>query len=440
MPDCHARIHRVLARTLFILILTSSLAFAQEHTNRDYEVAITKGVLQIETTNYPDAIDSFKKALVVKPRDKTATINLGIAYGRSGNLTAARDILLKAFKDDSRDARLRYELGIVLYKIGEQGEAKKHFLAAIEGTSDGTIRSGAREYLDLIAPAGSRDSKPFSLNLLGGFQYDSNVILEPNNPSTTGQRKKDWRAVLTVDGDYRFLQSEKTTATAGYQFYQSVHQKLHDYNIQQHSPRLAVTQELSGTTKVGIKYTFSYALAGGTHFSSTNETMPFVAVNFTPASLTEFHFICNKTRFHNSTLFPLNAEQSGTDRTGGILHTIKVGAGSNVTIGYDYDANDANERYWSYRGNKGSLGFQSTVGIYTASLAASYYDQKYREVMSGYTEKRHDGTQEYSIDLSRAIDKDLSLVLSDLYTVHDSNLTSYEYTRNIVGLFVVMRL
>jgi tetratricopeptide (TPR) repeat protein len=440
MHSMRTRRHLIAAVILMNLYIAVPSSFCQEHTNRDYETAATKGAFYLETGDPVSARDQFKQALAVKPGDKEATIGLGISYARAGNFSDAKETLLKALAVDPRDARVRYELGVVMYKLGEMDEAKDFFSAAIEGSADAALISAARKYLDLVEKERGA-GKNLSLSLLGGLQYDTNVILEPNNPvAAQPRRKTDWRAVLTLDGDYRFLKSETTAADAGYQFYQSVHRDLHDFNIQQHNLKLAITHDLSKTAKAGIKYTFGYTLAGGSRFSTSNETIPFVTISFTPASLTEFHYICEKGRFYNSALFPLNAQQSGTDRTGGVLHTVRLGATAGLSIGYDYDANDANERFWSYRGHKGSLSVQGTQGSYTASLSASYYDRRYRDVIAGYTEKRHDGVQEYSAGLSRNMGKDLSLAVSELYTVNDSNLSPYEYTRNILGLFMVTRI
>jgi hypothetical protein len=246
--------------------------------------------------------------------------------------------------------------------------------------------------------------------------------------------------VLSLDSRYRFLKTEKATADAGYQFYQSVHGELRDFNIQQHNLKLAATHALSNTATAGVKYTFSYTLAGGSRFSTAHETVPFVTVRFTPESLTEFHLINDKTRYANSALFPLNSEQSGTDWTGGFLHTLRLGASSSANIGYDYDAEEANERFWSYQGNKARVGLQSRIGPYTAVVSASYYDRKYHDLFAGYADRRHDGVQEYSLDLSRSIAKDLDISLSGIATINDSNLPAYVYRRNIFGLFVVTRL
>jgi tetratricopeptide (TPR) repeat protein len=437
------RSHRIVAAALAWLLFCAFPPFspADEHKKSEYEIAATKGAFFLETKDYASAITSFKKALEIQPGDKTAATGLGIAYSRSGNFPDAKEALLAALPSDASDARVRYELGIVMYKLGEPAEAKDFFSSVIEGKADDTLKSAARRYLDIISGKGAGEKKGLSIGILGGLQYDTNVILQPDNPPAgQEQRKTDWRAVFSLDSAYRFVKSEKTSADAGYQFYQSAHRTLHEFNIQQHSLRLAATHGFSDTIDAGVKYTLSYTLAGGSRFSVLNEAIPFVTVAFSPASRTEFHVIYDNERFRNSALFPLNDLQTGTDNTAGFLHTVRLGASSSFFIGYDYDAKDANERFWSYRGSRGQIGLQGKRGPCLASISASYFDQRYRDVFPGFTDKRHDGVQEYSLELSRGIAKDLSLNLSELYTVHDSNLPVFEYTRNIIGIFMVTRL
>lgn len=439
-----AVMHAILLRngllaSLLIAIFCTSPAFGQEHQVREYETAMTKGTFSLETGDFATAMTFFTKALTAKPGDTAAATGLGMAYSGAGNYQKAKETLLKALAKAPSDPRIRYETGVVMYKLGEPEEAKDFFAAVVESRADETLKKAARNYLAIIGAKGEK--KGLSLSLSGGLQYDSNVILEQNNPTTASpQRKSDLRGVLTFDGDYRFLKTDEAAADVGYGFYQSLHRSLTDFNIQQHSLKLSATRDLSSTAKTGLKYTFSYTLVGGHHFSSSNEIIPFITMAFTPKSLTEFHVICRNEQFSDTTLFPVNNQMSGTDLTGGVLHTIRVGAATSLSLAYDFDTNNAKENFWSYQGNRGTIGLQHSMSGYTLSASASYYDQEYRGAPAGFAAKRHDGTQEYSIDVSRSLTKRVALTLSDLYSFHDSNLNPYAYTRNIVGFFAVTRL
>jgi tetratricopeptide (TPR) repeat protein len=431
-------VHRLSLMLLLGALLFATPAPAGENEIKAYETALAKATLAVENSDYQEAVNLFKQALSIKPKDKEAMLGLGIAYSRSGDLQAAKSNLLRTLTVEPDDARALYEIGVVMYKLGSTGEARDFFSAAREKSRDASLKTAAQNYLALM-PEGAGEGKKFSLGLSAGFQYDSNVILEPDNPiAATQEKKSDMRGVLTVDGVYRFFKSNALSADAGYSFYQSVHHRIHDFNVQQHALKLAVTRILSGTAQTGLKYNFTYNLAGGSKFSAVHEVAPYITLQLLPKSLTEFHFIFDNSRYYNTAVFPGNAEQTGADRTMGFIHMLRLSEASTVSAGYDFDVNDANARSWSYRGQKGILGLRSVLGDYTAEVAVSYYDQRFRDTGPGY--ERHDGTQEYSAGLSRKIGDNLTLTLNDLYTIRDSNISVYEYTRNIVGFFVVTRL
>ncbi len=422
-----------------MLLFFSSLAFAQDQKEEEYELAITKGTFQIETGDYASAIEYFKKARELKPGDKAATLFLGIAYSRKKDFQKAKEFLGQALAIDSSDWRVKYELGVVLYGLGENEKAIDSFTEIEEGDADETLKTAARGYLDRIAGKGAREKKKLSVDLLGGFQYDSNVILDPEIPSVTKEKKADWRALVTVDGKYAFLDSGKTSAEAGYMFYQSVHKDLEDFNVQQHNLKLAGRYDMTERVKLGLKYGFSYSSAGGDHYSTFNQLTPFAAVSFSPDSLTEFRYSYEAEKFFNSAAFSANSARNGNNNAVGLTHTVRLSKTAGIAAGYTYDKDSTDTAFWDYTGHKGSLRVQGEFRAVKVFAAASYYDKKYGGV-SAFTEKRHDETQEYSLGLTRDMGNNLSLDVSELYIINDSNLAPYEYKRNIVGLFAVMSL
>jgi hypothetical protein len=77
---------------------------------------------------------------------------------------------------------------------------------------------------------------------------------------------------------------------------------------------------------------------------------------------------------------------------------------------------------------------------YRFFVSAAYHDRRYDGAPPGTTSKRHDKVQEYSAWVSRQVGHGVTLSLSDLYTTNDSNISFYEYTRNIIGIFAEIRL
>ena len=427
-------------KIIIIVVLTYSSAFGLEQAEKGYETAMTLGNFQLETAEYAKAIANFKNALVIKPRDKTALVSLGIAYSRNGDMPNARDTLQQALVVDPADARAKYELGIVLFKLGDREGAKGQFAAVSSGPSEETLKASAREYLDMIASGAGPEKKRFSLNVLAGVQHDSNVILDPDNPVAPGLRKADWRFITTLDGAYKFIDKKKTTADVGYSFYQGLNNTLTDFNVQQHTLTLSGRYSAAEKSRFDLKYEFLYSLVGGDKYSAVHQIKPSADFSFTKGTVTQFYYSYENKKFYDSGLFPTNTERNGNNNAVGLTHTIVLNRQTAVTAGYAYDRDSTDKDFWDYSGNKGYVSFQSRLFDTGIALSTSYYDKKYGGMLAGFTEKRHDTTHEYSVTLDWRIVKQVSLALSDLYVRNNSNLALYEYQRNIVSLMAVMRL
>jgi tetratricopeptide (TPR) repeat protein len=296
---------------VLLFLLLPCVAPAQEGREKGYETAMTLGSFQLETGEYANAIANFKQALALKPADKAALVSLGIAYSRSGDMTSARDTLLQALAVDPADARTKYELGVILFKLGDREGAKGQFAAVSSGPADETLKASAREYLDMIASGAEK--KKYSLNVTAGVQRDSNVILDPDNPIVPGVKKADWRFVATLEGAYRFIDKQKTTADAGYSFYQGLNATLTDFNVQQHAFTLSGRYNAAEKSRLGLRYQYLYSLVGGDKYSAVHQVKPSADFSFTKDTVTEFFYSYENKKFYDAALFPTNTDRNGNN-------------------------------------------------------------------------------------------------------------------------------
>jgi tetratricopeptide (TPR) repeat protein len=413
-----------------VLLLLPVILHAQESREKDYEIALTKGQYEIELGNYSAAIPFLAHALTLKPKDQAASLSLGIAYSRSNDSVRAQEVLQLALAKNPSDTRVRYELALVLAKLGQQEEAKVQ-MAAVAKSNDPDLSAAAQSFL---GEGGAERTKGFALTLAGGIQYDSNVILEEDDPAGPKAKKADWRAVLFLNSVYSFLNGTGARAEAGYQFYQSVHHDLSDYNVQQHTGRIAGRLGLSTTASAELEYAFQYSFAGADHYSTAHRFAPRLSVKLSPESLTELHASYELKRFFDSPVFTGLTGKNGTNMAAGVSHTIMLGKKAGIALDYTYDADSADAAYWSYTGNKGTVNALAEWGVYKFFGGISYYDRKYDAIGPGATVKRHDGVQEYSAGVSRKAGRTVTVNLSDQYTMNDSNLAVYQYKRNIISL------
>jgi len=421
---------------LLVLLLPAE-GFSQENKERDYEIALTKGQYEIELGNFAAAIDHLQRALELVPGDQEARVSLGVAYARSGDRQKARTVLEQAVAADGNDSRARYELGLVLAALGQDEAAKQMMRTAAETTRDEALADAARAYLGGREQAGARPS----LRLTGGFQYDDNVILEQDNPiAPTGDKKADWRGVLLLEGVLPFGVTGRRGAEAAYQFYQSLHGSLEDYNVQEHVGRVGGHYAFSRTSRFDLTYEFRYAFVGGEHYSTTHWFAPVFSVNLTSQSLTELHGTYSSDRYFDTPVFTALTEKNGPSASAGLTHTVLSGRKTGIALDYTYDTHDAVMDYWDYTGHRGAVSALTEAGRYKLFATLSYHDKKYGGIPPGATEKRHDGVQELLAGVSRKAGTTVTVTLSDQYTLNDSNLPLYEYRRNIVGLFVEVAL
>lgn len=421
---------------IVVLLAVMPARAADTNVERDYEIALTKGQYAMELRDFGTAIGHLKKALELKPDDQAARVSLGVAYSQSGDDGRARDVLQQAVAADASDGRARYELALVLAKLGRQEEAKSQMAIAAR-SSDPEVSAAARGFLE---GAAAGEKKKFTTKLSGGLQYDSNVILEQDSPTTPGVKNSDWRWVWTVDLAYAFLDTGKAGAEAGYQFYKSIHDELKDYNVEQHTGKVAGRYELSKTARADLEYDFIYASLRGEHYSTAHRFVFRLPLTLAPETLTEPHAAFEAKRFFETPVFTGLTDKNGTNTAAGASHTIMLGKKAAISFDYTYDADSAAVDSWSYAGHKGTVNALAEWDSYRLFGTLSYYDRKYDALAPGAPEKRHDGAQEYSIGISRKAGKHATVTLADQHTINDSNLAVYQYTRNVVSLMVEIRL
>jgi hypothetical protein len=302
------------------------------------------------------------------------------------------------------------------------------------------LTTAAQRQLDLLS---SRETgqKAFILDVIAGLQHDSNVLLEPSDAAAAPAGKKsDWRALAMVNAAYPFVKKQNVIAEAGYRFYQSVHKSLHRFNVQQHNLSLGATMQATDDLRAGVAYQYSHSFVGGDRYSGIHQIMPSATLALSPSQTMEFTYAFESKKYFNNSDFLENSDRNGNNNALGLIYRHEFGRDLGVSAGYAYDTDDTSAAYWSYEGHKGSAGAHATLSGFTFLAGLSYYARDYDDLFPGFTEKRNDRVQEYSFSVVREITRRVTIDLSEQYVKNESTLAPYDYSRNIVGLFVVVTL
>ena len=306
------RITRYRFVIFFVLILSVTVS-----AEGLYEQSMAIGMASFEKKDFTAAEEAFRAALRESPDDYSATLHLGMALSSRDGSKEAENLFKKALGMNPQDPMVNLNLGIYYYRKAVYPEARDYFETAAEVAPNTEYSVQANQYLAKMKEKGP---KPWSLDAAFGMQYDSNVILGPDNAPLPGgiSRKADWLAVLYLKGQYDFLLSGGFRSGVSYSVYQSLHTKLSDFNITQQVAGLNFSYELSRSVTLKGSYAFEYVLVGGDTYDHMQTLNPAIVFNYGKGFSTTIDYSYSNFHFSDSGLFPDNSDRTGFNHRVGV--------------------------------------------------------------------------------------------------------------------------
>ncbi|MBI4849382.1 MAG: tetratricopeptide repeat protein [Nitrospirae bacterium] len=416
-----------------MLFLFANLLYASE---ADYEKHIAKGVVSLEKKNFDKAVGEFRAALGEKPDDPVAALYLGIALSRTNNIEAEAQ-LAKALSYNVREPRTNLELGIYYYNRGRDDEAREYFENTLKYGRDTEFAEDARGYLMLLAGTGK--PRPWSVNLSVGEQYDSNVVLGPEDGTLSSNisRESDWRTVLYGKGKYNFYKDRNIEGSVAYSIYQSLHNRLNEFNVTQHLFELKGSYRISPVLTLKGLYSTEYAYVGWDDYDYAFSISPSLVISEGAGLSTEFEYKYKRTRFMDSGFFEDNSDRTGEDNIVGVTQNIPVNDFISAKAGYYYNEDQTAMTFWDYRGNRifTEFRFRFPAGIY-AGLNGEYYYKRYKDSARAADDNREDRIYTAAVSVSKIFMERFSVTAGQNYIRDDSNTAAYDYERWVTSLFL----
>jgi len=354
----------------------------------------------------------------------------------------------------------RYYTGMSYYERGLLDQAQREFEAAIaQGEPESELARTARAILQqrMAAPSGP---KQWDLNLSVSGQYDSNVVLlpigiQPPGGSTGISQKDDFRMTVYARGEYRPIQTTDWTAGISYGFYQSLHQTLTAFDIQDHAPSVFVQRQI-GIVTARLQYAFDYVRVGQDPFLLAHAVQPIVTFAEGDRLFTQLQFRYQDKNFQDDR-FVGNSFRDGKNWLAGITQYAYFAQGTaHIRAGYTFDTDRTGGGHpavatpgvqtsadWSYRAHRLSAGLGlPKVMTLESSLAFDYYFMNYdnpNSFSSDGSTKRRDNVMFFTATIGRSITKALSIAAEYNYTRDQSNLAVFDYNRSIFSLTLSSR-
>ncbi len=419
---------------------------AAEVEPRDPEVHYFLGLAYSRLKDYPSAITAFERVLKLDPKNRKVRYELGMAYFLSGDYARAAGSLKRARKDDPSNPMGLLYLGVAYMSLGRDKEAAKALRACIEMNPSPEVVAMARDYLAQI-PEREKPGERLSLFATLSFQYDDNVILKPEGLTTAEliADESDYRGVAFLWGEYRFLQGKPWLGGVRGSFYQSIHSTLHDFDVTDTSASFfgGYRGDVMGLPyKVEADYEFEYTWLDNKSYLDRHSGIVNLDFSETSYLLTQVAYRGQKKDFHNQPLLePVDDRDAFNHRAGFTQYLFFSEKTRHIHGGYYFDQDDAEGSNWDYTGHLVSAGFFTPL-VYGVrlQLKSEYYWQNFDNTHTTFLTKRKDREWTQHVSLDRDFGKYLNLSVYYVYQNHDSNLDVFEYDRNIVFLSITGRI
>ena len=424
------------ARHLWLLLLSAGLVISAPSSPRASErseLLVAHGQVAYHRGRYEEARARFAEAVAADPQDATARYQLGLALMALERWDEAQATLEQTLRlaPDLEPARRALEL------------------ARTEQMPTGEVaRPGAPE-----APS-AVERKRWEVHAATGFQYDSNVTIAPGG--AIGKQfgdKDDAGFILSGGGRYDLLDREDSLIRLEYDLYQTLHVSLTDFDFRAHHVRGTASHALYKSFWGGVEGGYHHYTLGPHSYLSEPTVMPFLSLLEGSWGLTQLAY-----RFGYDTYLsrPYNEVRDGPTNAVGLTQNLYGSDGASyATMGYQYGTEDPRCGTCSAEPLPGSTNTQLPVGndfalqFHQAFAGVGfplwwqvaidlmylyrYDDYTHPNSFTNFTKARHDSTHYFYASLSRPIIPHVSVVLAYFGTIDYSNISLYEYHRNVVS-------
>jgi Flp pilus assembly protein TadD len=410
--------------------------------------ALDLGIAYFDAGQYAAARTWLQRARE-QPADRfTAAYFLGLTLYRLGDYAAAQASLKEAEPDPELRPSAHYYEGLALLKLGRPDAARGELVETVREEPQSEIGQAARAYAggEVRQPpatvAGAR-KKPWSVYAGLAFEYDSNVVLAPSDSDVKTaegiSHQSDGRVAIAAGGDYVLLDSDIGSVRASYDFYQSVHFRLTEFDLQGHRVRLDAGAQ-PAPVGYGLAFTYDFYALDYQSFFQEGLLTPWVAYAESPDATTQAYYTFRGRDFFRE---PFNPARDGIDNAFGLRQSLALGAVDRVlSFGYQFDYENTTAKDFDVNGHQGDIDLALPVmHLATVQLGYLFRLENYRQPNSraACAFRRHDNEHQFAVGLSHDLTPEVALTLAYIGVINNSNLSVFEYDRNIVSGGVQVR-
>lgn len=281
----------------------------------------------------------------------------------------------------------------------------------------------------------AQDSKPWSLELKAGVSHDDNVTVQQLDVKSG---RGDTIGNFELAAGYKLLDSKTDKLTLNYDFSQSLHETLSNFDIQSHSIGFTGSTDLDGVS-LGYAYSFYHLLLGGKSFLDMHVVNPSISTFVLPNVLIRGSYFYYDKSFYTATA--RDATQHQPDVTAFYFFDQSK---AYVSLGAHYEIENTVAPEFDYKGYALSANLQMPVdlGISEVKFDAgyTYLHRNYDNITPSLGVKRFENRSTFRVAAEIPLIEQLDVTLDYRYVDRHSNLASSNYKENVVGAMLGYKL
>ncbi|GIW40815.1 MAG: hypothetical protein KatS3mg076_1392 [Candidatus Binatia bacterium] len=408
------------------------------------EAALEAGVAALELGRYRDALRWLEKARRDPELRGEASMFSGIAHLRLGEVEEAEeDFRLAEEADPELEVPAAYYRGVSAFRQKLWAEAEGFFRKVEESAPTTPMAAEARVFLREL-----RARKRTRYGIYGGvdFQYDSNVALAPDDEVVKQDlglaEEADGRVALTLGGWYALWRSRGAELEASYEFYQTLHFDLTDFDLQNHRPSLLARARWEWLEFV-FATRYDFFLLRTDEFLHEVNVVPAVVFRQGKLGRTEVSY---RLRRRDFVLEPFDSLRDAFNHAAGVRQVFFLGRPDRYAwLGYQFDDEQPSRdtvaaEAFGYLGHQAGAGFLAALP-WGLGLEGRYfyrredYARESRRPESNF-ERRQDDEHRAIVSVWKRLGPWFRLSASYFGTWNLSNDRAFEYERHIASFGV----
>lgn len=153
---------------------------ARTSNNAELKQLLDEGRRLLDIGDYNGAIDNYRRALTIQPRNASIHSGIGILYAKQGKFPTALTSFQRAVQLDPNNADYQYALGYINANLGDYSRAKEAYRR--------TVQLNRRHFKGYMGLATVLTRLGESSNAM--WAYQEAVKIDPNNPLVSDFRNQ----------------------------------------------------------------------------------------------------------------------------------------------------------------------------------------------------------------------------------------------------------